>query len=75
MRKLFLFATVAAAGLFASCSSSDDAIADAGTAIENVDGDKQAIKVGIGNMVDTATRGTGTVGGVGDGSSVANVWA
>jgi hypothetical protein len=75
MKKLFLFATVAAAGLFASCSSSDDAIADAGTAIENVDGDKQAIKVGIGNMVDTATRGTGTVGGVGDGSSVANVWA
>lgn len=77
MKKLFLFATVAAAGLFASCSSSDDAIADAGgSPIENVDGDKAAIKIGIGNIVNTATRGTGTIGGVGvEQDNPANVWA
>ena len=74
MRKLFLFATVAAAGLFASCSSTDDAISDAGNSgVENVDGDKTAIKIGIGNLVNTEeTRGTGTVGGVGTGGT--NAW-
>ena len=77
MRKLFLFATVAAAGLFASCSSTDDAISDAGNSgVENVDGDKTAIKIGIGNVTNTdETRGTGTIGGVGVlQGHASNVW-
>ena len=80
MRKLFLFATVAAAGLFASCSSTDDALGEGSNpAVENVDGDENAaIKIGIGNLANMTTRGTGTVGGVGatptDAYFVENKW-
>lgn len=79
MKKLFLFATVAAAGLFAGCSSSDDALSDSNPAIENVDGDENVpITIGIGNLANMTTRGTGTVGGVGttptDAYYVANKW-
>lgn len=75
MKKLFLFATIAAAGLFASCSSSDDAISDApNNPIEGNDG-RQAIKIGISNTVNMATRGTGTVGGVENNATIDNVWA
>lgn len=66
MKKLFLFATIAAAGLFASCSSTDDAISDAPNSaeVEGADGERQAIQIGIGNLVSVTTRGTGTVGDV-----------
>lgn len=76
MKKLFLFATIAAAGLFASCSSSDDAISEAANnPIEDIDGDKQAIKISMGNLGNIVTRGTGTVGGVENGSFADNIWA
>lgn len=76
MKKIFLFATIAAAGLFASCSSSDDAVSDAlNNPIEDADG-RQAIKIGISNTVNMATRGTGTVGGVENNTDgIQNVWA
>lgn len=80
MKKLFLFATIAAAGLLASCSSTDDTIGNAqNTAIEDVnDEGSPAIKIGIGNIANMATRGTGTVGGVNTGAGnvlTDNVWA
>ena len=84
MKKIFLFATIAAAGLFASCSSTDDAISDAANSgIEGADDAPQAIQIGIGNLAQMETRGTGTVGGVnaltgGDAigiDAVANRWA
>ena len=72
MKKYFIFAAVAAAGLFASCSSSDDIAAnDAQNPIEDPDA-RQAIRLNIGNVVDMSVRGTGTVGGVGTGT---NVWS
>ena len=72
MKKYFIFAAVAAAGLFASCSSSDDIAAnDAQNPIEDPDKAPQ-IRLNIGNIVDLSTRGTGTVGGVGTGT---NKWA
>lgn len=74
MKKIFLFATIAAAGLFASCSSSDDAVSDApNNPIEDADG-RQAIKIGITNIANKSTRGTGTVGGV-DNTAIPNVWS
>ena len=74
MKKLFLFATIAAAGLFASCSSSDDAVSDApNSPLEGNDG-RQAIQIGIGNIGNMNTRGTGTVGGV-ENTTISNIWA
>ena len=86
MKKIFLFATIAAAGLFASCSSTDDTIGDAQNGgIESIDDSApQAVKIGIGNVGSMVTRGTGTVGGVtavtgtnsiGGIDAVANKWA
>jgi hypothetical protein len=86
MKKIFLFATIAAAGLFASCSSTDDTIGDAQNGgIESIDDSApQAVKIGIGNVGSMVTRGTGTVGGVtaatgtddlGGIDGVANKWA
>ena len=69
MKKYFIFAAIATVGLFASCSSSDDAISESPT-VENQDG-RWAIKVGVGTPAATIFRGTGTVGGVGTG---ANAW-
>ena len=72
MKKYFIFAAVAAAGLLTSCSSSDDIAAnDAQNPIEDPDA-RQAIRLNIGNVVDMSVRGTGTVGGVGTGT---NVWS
>lgn len=71
MKKYFIFAAVAAAGLLTSCSSSDDIAANDAGSIENPDA-RQAIRLNIGNVVDMSTRGTGTVGGVGTGT---NVWS
>lgn len=72
MKKYFIFAAVAAAGLFASCSSSDDIAAnDAQNPIEDPNAAPR-IRLNIGNVVDMSTRGTGTVGGVGTGT---NQWA
>ena len=71
MKKYFIFAAVAAAGLLTSCSSSDDIASNDVGAIENPDA-RQAIRLNIGNVVDMSVRGTGTVGGVGTGT---NVWS
>lgn len=73
MKKYFIFAAVAAAGLLTSCSSSDDAISEGpNSPIEN-DG-RVAIQIGVGSPAGTAvTRGTGTAGGTGTGAD-ANIW-
>ena len=72
MKKYFIFAAIATAGLFASCSSSDDIAAnDAQNPIEDPNAAPR-IRLNIGNVVDMSTRGTGTVGGVGTGT---NQWA
>ena len=65
MKKYFIFAAVAAAGLFASCSSSDDITAnDVQNPIEDPDA-PQAIRLNLAKPGAMITRGTGTVGGVG----------
>ena len=58
MKKIMFFA-LAAAGLFASCSSDDALTSDVQKANDT---DLVPIKVNIGNSVMTATRGSGTVG-------------
>ena len=79
MKKYFIFAAIATAGLFASCSSSDDITAnDVQNPIEDPDA-RQAIRLNLATPTMT-TRGTGTVGGVGkDGDAnthhSTNVWA
>lgn len=65
MKKIMFFA-LAAAGLFASCTSDDVVIADEGqnpAAQQNLDG-REVIKIGLGNVSTIMTKGTGTVGGV-----------
>ena len=69
MKKYFIFAAVATAGLFASCSSSDD-FANEGAQNPNVD-ERQEIRLNLATPGAMATRGTGTVGGVGTST---NVW-
>lgn len=66
MKKYFMFATVAIAALFASCSNSDDFVAPQ-VISEDVDsGDALVpIQIGVGSHVDVSTRGTGTVGSIG----------
>ena len=71
MKKLFIFATVAAAGLFASCSSSDDIAVNNQNPMEDSDA-RQAIRLNLSTPGTMTSRGTGTVGGVGAGT---NVWA
>ena len=74
MKKYFIFAAVATAGLFASCSSSDDALSQAPNVVENSEG-RPAISIGIGTPAGLDTRGTGTVGGVGTGvNATPNAW-
>ena len=68
--KKYLFFALAAAGMLSSCSS-DDVVSNGTNA--NDDNSPVPIRIGIGQAF--TTRGTGTVGGVGDGSNVANVWA
>lgn len=74
MKKYFIFAAIATAGLFASCSSSDDVISGNPNDIQNPDGDRVAIVLNVGSNASTAvTRGSGTVGAVqGQGD---NFWA
>ena len=73
MKKYFIFAAIAAAGLLTSCSSSDDAISEnPNSPIEN-QGDRTPIKVDVGAPAANLTRGTGTVGSVA-GSADPNAW-
>lgn len=66
MKKLFLMGAVASLGLLASCSSDDDL----STGGKN---DLQQIKIGMGVQTTVgATRGTGSVGSVGEAN---NKWA
>lgn len=78
MKKYFIFAAVATAGLFASCSSSDDITANEGqNPIENSEA-RQAIRLNLATPGSMTTRGTGTVGGVGtsnDANYIPNAWA
>lgn len=67
MKKLFLMGAVASLGLLASCSSDDDL----STGSNGKDG-LQQIKIGMGVQANVATRGTGTVGAVGEKE---NTWA
>ena len=66
MKKSFIFATMAAAALFAGCSSSDDLASNpGGDQGVDVNADLVAIEIGVGSP-SAAMRGTGTVGGVTD---------
>ena len=70
-----MFATVAIAALFASCSSSDDFVAPKAAA-EDVSVEEGLVPIQIGvtqNYEVSATRGTGTVGSVG-GTDDASLW-
>lgn len=68
MKKYFIFAAIATAGLFASCSSSDDIAAnDVQNPIEDSEA-REAIRLNLATPTMT-TRGTGTVGGVGTGAA------
>ena len=74
MKKYFIFAAIAAAGLFASCSSDESfALNDAPVTPSANDGDLVPIKLNVAQY-GTVTRGTGTVGGIvnGDGDAVTN---
>ena len=67
MKKLFLMGAVASLGLLASCSSDDD-LSTGGNGKDGL----QQIKIGMGVQANVATRGTGTVGAVGE---KGNTWA
>lgn len=67
MKKLFLMGAVASLGLLASCSSDDD-LSTGGNGKDGL----QQIKIGMGVQANVATRGTGTVGAVGEKD---NTWA
>lgn len=67
MKKLFLMGAVASLGLLASCSSDDD-LSTGGNGKDGL----QKIKIGMGVQANVATRGTGTVGAVGEKE---NTWA
>jgi hypothetical protein len=70
MKKIMFFA-IAAAGLFASCTSDDNF--DAGAVVEqNVNDGLVPIQIGVGKVASVQTRGTGTVGSLTD--SADNVW-
>lgn len=73
MKKYFIFAAIAAAGLLASCSSSDDAISEGpGNPIGNQE-EPQEIILGATARANVTTRGTGTVGDIAGTNT--NVWA
>ncbi|MBP3844857.1 MAG: hypothetical protein J6E48_06950 [Prevotella sp.] len=63
MRKSFIFATMAAAALFAGCSSSDDLASNPGEVGIPTEAENVAIEIGVGSPTSTM-RGTGAVGGV-----------
>ncbi len=68
MKKYFIFAAVAAVGLFASCSSDDFT---SGQNPVNPTDAPQTIRLNLSSPGAMTTRGTGTVGGVGTST---NVW-
>ena len=73
MKKYFIFAAIAAAGLLTSCSSSDDAISENPGNPGNLNADRIPIQVSVSSATSvSATRGTGTVGGLVD--DVDNIW-
>ena len=71
MKKYFIFAALVTAGLLTSCSSSDDAISETPNVPTSNESDLVAIKIGVAKPSASITRGTGTVGGVVNGSDVA----
>ena len=72
MRKSFIFATMAAAALFAGCSSSDDLASNPGEEGIDTDAEKVAIEIGVASRGANMTmRGTGTVGGT---ETATNIW-
>ncbi len=71
MKKYFIFAAIAAAGLFASCSSSDDAVSEVPQPIVQDGEELMPIQIGVGSNMNVETRGTGTVGGV---DNASNIW-
>ena len=69
MKKSFMFVAVAAAGMLASCSS-DSLTAGPDPKIEPTQEDLVPIEISVATPVArAATRGTGTVGGVGTGDN------
>ena len=63
MKKSLIFATMAAAVLFAGCSSSDDLASNPGEVGIPTEAENVAIEIGVGSPTSTM-RGTGAVGGV-----------
>ena len=73
MRKSFIFATMAAAALFAGCSSSDDLASNPGEEGIDTDAEKVAIEIGVASRGANMTmRGTGTVGDIA--GQTTNIW-
>lgn len=73
MRKSFIFATMAAAALFAGCSSSDDLASNPGEVGIDTDAEKVAIEIGVASRGANMTmRGTGTVGDIA--GETTNIW-
>lgn len=73
MRKSFIFATMAAAALFAGCSSSDDLASNPGEVGIPTEAENVAIEIGVGSRGANMTmRGTGTVGDI-EGKT-GNIW-
>lgn len=62
MKKYFIFAAIAAAGLLTSCSSSDDALSANDQLPADPNQDKVEIQLGVASSATASTRGTGTVG-------------
>lgn len=71
MKKYFIFAAIAAAGLLTSCSSDDNIAGENAPAIVDNDNVREAIKLGIGATTEV-TRGQGTVGDIA--GQDGNVW-
>lgn len=74
MKKYFIFAAVAAAGLLTSCSSSDDVAANEGQLPQYAEGEQVPIILGATARADVdVTKGTGTVGDLAA-NTASNVW-
>jgi len=71
MKKIMFFA-IAAAGLFASCTSDDNFDANASLLQESAADGRMPIEIGLGKIAAINTRGTGTVGDTVGGTN--NVW-
>ena len=72
MKKYFIFAAIATAGLFASCSSDDNITANEVQPLEDQDG-RPAIQIGVGSLKSIVeTRGTGSAGSTTQ--EATNIW-